>query len=187
MARFLQRVWRLSEAEPLTGDGPLDDGDLKVRRLIHVTIDAVTNDFDRWSYNTAVARCMELLNELMAYVRLDSAKRSVADEGIETLLKLLAPMAPHVTAELFEHRHPGALLHGQPWPTADAALLFSQTVTMVVQINGKVVDRVEVAVDVDVEVAESMAMLCEKVAAHFAAAAPKRVVNRAPRLINFLS
>ena len=187
MARFLQRVWRLSEAELPANDGPLDEGDLKVRRAIHATIDAVTKDFDRWSYNTAVARCMELLNELMAYVRLETAKPHVATEGIETLLKLLAPMSPHVTAELYDHRHPGELLHAQAWPIADESLLVSQTVTMVVQINGKVVDRLEVAVDVDEAVAEAEARKCPRVVAQFGDAAPSRIVNRAPRLINFLA
>ncbi len=187
MARFLQRVWRLSELELVPNDGELDDVDLNIRRAIHATIDAVTKDFDRWSYNTAVARCMELLNELMTYVRIETAKPSVANEGIETLLKLLAPMSPHVTAELYDHRHPGALLHAQAWPVADAVLLVSQTVTMVVQVNGKVVDRLEVAVDVDTAVAESLARSCPKVVAHFGDQAPTRIVNRAPRLINLLS
>ena len=187
MGRFLTRLWRLCEGPTPTGEGPLDRDDLALRRRIHQTIDAVTRDFDRWSYNTAVARCMELLNELSTYVRTPSAKEHLATEGCETLLKLLAPMAPHVTAELWDHRHPAALLHRQTWPVADPDLLQAATTTMVVQVNGKVVDRCEVPLDLEASEAESIARATPKVAAVFAENPPSRVVNRAPRLINFLT
>jgi leucyl-tRNA synthetase len=187
MGRFLGRLWRLcTEVDgPFSGTGDTD-ADLAIRRKIHGTIDQVTADFDRWSYNTAVARCMELLNDLSTYARSSEATAQIVTEGQETLLKLLAPMTPHVTAELWELRHPGQLLHRESWPMADPALLVQATTTMVVQVVGKVVDRIEVPVDVDESTAEALALASPKVAAAFADAPPSRVVNRAPRLINFL-
>jgi len=187
MGRFLGRLWRLcTEVDgPFSGSGE-SDADLAIRRKIHATIHQVTTDFDRWSYNTAVARCMELLNDLSTYARSSEATAQIVTEGQETLLKLLAPMTPHVTAELWELRHPDQLLHRESWPMADPALLVQATTTMVVQVVGKVVDRIEVPVDVDESTAEALALASPKVAAAFADAPPSRVVNRAPRLINFL-
>ena len=98
-------------------------------RPSHRTIADVTNDLERWSYNTAVAHCMELLNLLQRYGGSDAAATAdgngdaarphadVWDEALDALLLLLAPMAPHVTAELWERRHPGEpSVHLQPWP-----------------------------------------------------------------------
>ena len=103
----------------------------------------VTDDYERWSYNTAVAAFMELTNELFRYARRPRGPASHARRGRRHLLLLMAPMAPHITAELWEQRH-GDHVHEQPWPVADAAKLVVDTVTMVVQVNGKVRDRIEV-------------------------------------------
>ena len=112
-----------------------------MRRATHRTIAAGDGDIDRWSYNTAVAHCMELVNTVLALRRAtaEPAHADVLDEAFDALLLVMAPMAPHVTAELWERRHPGAdPLHAQSWPTFDPALAAEETVTMVVQVNGKV-------------------------------------------------
>jgi leucyl-tRNA synthetase len=157
-----------------------------VRQAVHRTIADVTKDIERWSYNTAVAHCMELLNAVQRYGREPSQPHAeVWNEALDTLLLLLAVMTPHVTAELWDGRHPGeASVHQQPWPSFDPDLVRQETVTMVIQVNGKVRDRVEVDADISEAEAEAVALASAKVRDALGAAAPKRVVARPPRLVN---
>ena len=122
--RFLGRVWRLAtggvervtlvEREPTAGDLELEKG-------THRLIDRVTRDYERWSYNTAVAAAMEFVNLLYRHVQApEGARRATVDFAIDTLLLVLAPMAPHIAAELWERRHgEGTTVHDQRWPVAD--------------------------------------------------------------------
>ncbi len=107
------------------------------------------------------------------------------DEALDSLLEMLAIMAPHVTAELWELRHPGEpSVHLQPWPTADPELVRQDSVTMVVQVNGKVRDRIDVDAGISEADAEAAALASAKVADALGGAAPRRVVVRPPRLVN---
>ena len=156
--RFLDRLWRTVMSEPALRTGAQSDADRVVRQAVHRTVDDVTRDLERWSYNTAVAHCMELLNLLQRYAAAERGARTATGPARGTaptetcgtrrssaLLRLLAPLTPHVTAELWEHRHPGEpSVHLQPWPTPDAELVRQERVTMVIQVNGKVRDRVDV-------------------------------------------
>ncbi|MEI7859931.1 MAG: leucine--tRNA ligase [Acidimicrobiales bacterium] len=185
-ARYLDRVWRLAVPEvprPTDGaTGELTDADLEIRRATHKLIDRVSSDYERWSYNTAVAACMEFVNLVLPYVR-DGGRSEVVEEAVDTLLLLLAPMAPHLAAEAWEQRH-GDHIHLRSWPVADPALLVEDTVTMVVQVNGKVRDRIEVAIDISEADAERMALASDAVVEALGGAAPKRVIARPPKLVN---
>jgi leucyl-tRNA synthetase len=184
--RFLDRVWRLSvppdDEVPPVQTGPSDDQDLSMRRATHRLIDRVTRDYERWSYNTAVAACMEFVNLLHPYVRA-GGQAEVIDEAVDTLLLLLAPMTPHVTAEAWERRH-GDHIHLQAWPVSDVALAVEESVTMIVQVNGKVRHRIEVAPDISPEEAEGLALASEPVLEALDGGAPRRVVVKPPRLVN---
>jgi len=183
--RYLDRVWRLAvpgDAVAPARSGPLTEEDLAVRRATHRLIDRVTRDYERWSYNTAVAACMEFVNLVQPYVR-DGGHADVAAEAVDTLLLVLAPMTPHVTAEAWERRH-GDQVHVRSWPVADPALVVEDSVTMVVQVNGKVKDRIEVAPDIAEEEAEALALASPAVVELLAGAAPRRVIVRVPRLVN---
>jgi leucyl-tRNA synthetase len=160
--------------------------DLAVRRSIHRTIEQVGGDLERWSYNTAVAHCMELVNLLQRYVRSEAQPhRQVLDEAYDALLLLLAPMAPHVTAELWEQRHPTEPpLHVQRWPAFDPELVVEDTVTLVVQVNGKVRDRLEVDPSIGEEEVRAVALSSPRVRDALGGGEPKRVVVRPPRLVN---
>ena len=199
--RFLDRLWRTALAEHEFRDGPQADTDRAVRQAVHRTIADVTRDIERWSYNTAVAHCMELLNLVQRYGRRDTTDGTDAtagsagesggrhadvwNEAIDTLLLLLAVMVPHVTAELWERRHPGEpSVHQQRWPTFDPDLVRQETVTMVVQVNGKVRDRIEVDAGISESDAEAAALASPKVTDALDGGAPTRVVVRPPRLVN---
>ena len=192
-SRYLGRVWRLATApadvahagsradSTGTADsaGTADD----LRRALHRTIARVTADLDRYAFNTAVASCMELTNTISRHARAGT-DQSVVDEATDGLLELLAPLVPHLAAEAFAHRHPGGNVHHRPWPVPDPALLTEDLVTMVVQVNGKVRDRIEVAHDIDEAEAVALALSSDKVASELGGNEPSRVVARPPRLVN---
>ena len=202
--RYLDRLWRTATSDSPLRTGELTEADRSVRRAVHRTIDDVTRDLERWSYNTAVAHLMELLNTLQRYGREGGADgagdgdgrgagdgagpRAHADvwnEALDALLRLLAPMTPHVAAELWDHRHPGEpSVHLQSWPTADPELVRQDTVTMVIQVNGKVRDRVDVDAGISESDAQNLALASAKVTEALKGATPTRVVSRPPRLVN---
>jgi len=112
----------------------------------------------------------------------------VWNEALDALLLLLAVMSPHVTAELWEIRHPGEpSVHLQSWPPFDPELTRQDTVTMVIQVNGKVRDRIEVDAGISEGDAEAAALASAKVIDSLGGAAPKRVVVRPPRLVNVVA
>jgi leucyl-tRNA synthetase len=177
-ARFLQRVWRLavpgSEVTRATDPAAVDT----VRRATHRLIARVSNEYERWSYNTAVAAVMEFTNLLY--------KQGATEEAVDALLLLMAPMTPHVTGELWERRT-GGDIHTEAWPVADAELARLQSVTLVVQVNGKVRDRLEVDPGIDAAEAERLALASDKVTEQLAGAAPKKVIARPPKLVNIVA
>jgi len=185
-ARFLDRVWRLAvppeEMIPLLHNGPATAEDTEVRRATHRLIERIDHDFARWSYNTAVAACMEFVNLLAPFVR-GGGQSEVVDEAVDTLLLLMAPMVPHITAEAWERRH-GDTIHTRPWPVADPALTAEEAVTMVVQVNGKVRHRIDVAPDIGEEEAAAKALAAPPVLEALAGREARRVIARPPKLVN---
>ncbi|HEX3793490.1 MAG TPA: leucine--tRNA ligase [Acidimicrobiales bacterium] len=191
--RFLDRLWRTlspteDQAPAPTRMGEETDADRTLRQATHRTIKAITDDLERWSYNTAVAHCMELLNALQKYARIEGGLHQATwNEAADALLELLAPLAPHVTAELWEQRHPGQpSVHLQRWPTYDPELTRAETVTMVIQVNGKVRDKIEVDPDIAEADAQAAALALPKVVDALAGQEPTRVITRAPRLVNIV-
>jgi leucyl-tRNA synthetase len=186
--RFLDRVYRLSQYHEVNFHEGVDDSDQEVRRAVHRTIDKVTYDLEHWGHNTAVAALMELLNAISKWARSEhGAERATLDEAVDVLVMLLAPMVPHVTAELWEERHPGEKsVHQQTWPVADPELVKRAKVTMVVQVNGKVRARLEVPPDISMADAATEALEDAAISAVLAGATPERIVSRPPRLVNII-
>jgi leucyl-tRNA synthetase len=168
--------------------GAETEADRAVRQATHRTIAEVTNDLERWSYNTAVAHCMEQLNLLQKYARREEGPHEVVwNEAADALLSLLAPLTPHLTAEIWQLRHPGQpSVHLQRWPTFDPELVREETVTMVVQVNGKLRDKIEVSPEITEAEAEATALASPKVVESLAGRTPKRVVARPPKLVNIV-
>ncbi len=189
--RYLDRLWRTlspTEDHAALRSGPENDTDRALRRATHQAIADVTKDLERWSYNTAVAHCMELLNAMQKYRREgEGAHESAWTEAADAILSLLAPLAPHVTAEIWEQRHPGQpSVHLSSWPTHDPELIRADTVTMVVQVNGKVRDKLEVAPDISEDDAKALALASPKVTEALGGQTPQRTVVKPPRLVNFV-
>jgi len=178
--RFLRRVWRLATDPAGFGAVPIPAAvdPTAVDRAAHRLIARVTDDFERWSYNTAVAALMEFTNLLY--------KEGTTDFAVDTLLLLLAPMAPHLAAEAWTSRHDGAHIHAQSWPTADPAMTRVDATTMVVQVNGKVRDRIEVPPTISALDAETLALASPKVVEQLDGRAPAKVIARPPKLVNIV-
>jgi leucyl-tRNA synthetase len=192
-SRFLQRLWRLAvpgsdlAANQRPADAPGTGADHDLLRATHRLIDDITSAFDRWAYNVAVAKYMAFVNDLYRYVQSeDGPHAGVLDQSIDTLLQLTAPACPHVSAELWDLRHPGAEghVHATEWPIADPALLVEVTATLVVQVNGKVRDRLEVPADADEDACVAAALGSAKVQAQLGGAEPRKVIARPPKLVN---
>jgi len=186
--RFLERFYRLCQLHDVHFHAVADESDLAVRQVTHRTIARVTRDFNRWSYNTAVAAIMELYNAVSKVARSDAGiERGTFDEALDTLTKLLAPMTPHITAELWEQRHPDLpSVHQLDWPVADPVLAAETTVTMVVEVNGKVRARLAVSPTISEEDAATAALADEAIAVALRGAVPSRVIARPPRLVNIV-
>ncbi|MEW6472923.1 MAG: leucine--tRNA ligase [Actinomycetota bacterium] len=189
-SRFLGRVWRLATGE--AGSAPVErtetDADRAITRGRHALIGKVTDDFERWGYNTAVAACMEYVNDLYKYVQSEAGpRRETLDDAIDGLLLVLSPMAPHISAELWERRHgEGAHVHEQPWPTYDPELAKAETVTMIVQVNGKVRDRIDVDAAITEDEMEKVAMASARVQEHLGGRTPRNVIIVRPKLVNIV-
>ncbi len=167
VARFLNRVWALltETMDAQTGISVQSDQGSAAERLRHKTIARVTADFGELRFNTALAGLMEYVNHLNHLREEDPSvlrdTRFVA--AVDELLVLLAPMAPHVTEELWHLRGHTESIHSQPWPEYDPALTVDDIVTLVIQVNGKVRDRLEVAPGLSDEQARELALASPKV------------------------
>jgi leucyl-tRNA synthetase len=187
-SRFLGRLWRLATGE--AGSEPVErevtDADRAITRGRHALVARITDEFERWSYNTAVAGCMEFVNDLYRYIQSEEGpRRATLDEAVDTLLLVLAPMVPHITAELWERRR-GGHIHEEPWPTFDPELAQSETVEMVIQVNGKVRDRMAVDAGITKEQMVERAVASAKVQEHLGGHEPRRVITVPPKLINLV-
>jgi leucyl-tRNA synthetase len=189
-SKFLNRVWRLGvpggSLTAVVRSGERTDADDEIDRATHRLVDRVTGEYDRWSYNTAVAGFMEFTNTLYRWVQSDEGPHAdTLDAAVNALLLVMAPAAPHLCAELWERRN-GGHVHTEPWPEADPGKLVDDLVTMVVQVNGKVRDRIEVPSDVEADVAEAMAIGSERIQEFLAGEVPRKVIVRPPALVNLV-
>ena len=147
--RFLGRIWDMilqTVTPAANGDGTAvarRPADPELARQLHKTIRRVTEDIEAFKFNTMVAALMEFANELGERYRAGTWQTRTWDEAIRTLLVLLAPAAPHVTAELWQRIGQPGSVHEQPWPAWDEALVRDELVTVVVQVDGKVRERLE--------------------------------------------
>jgi leucyl-tRNA synthetase len=181
MGRFVRRLWTVvNEVVDVAPAGPGAGGPLA--RKAHATIAKVTDDVGRrYTFNTAIAAVMELVNEL-------SRDRSGPDSrfAAETAVSLIQPYAPHIAEELWE-RLGHERLWETPWPIADPALLEVDTIEVVVQVNGKVRDRLHVAPDVAEDELVALARESERVQAHLDGGEAVRTVVVPGKLVNFVT
>ncbi len=188
--RYVGRVARLIEeaADQLPGTGvpapaKFSDDARMLRRATHKAIAAVTDDIEQFRFNRAVARIYELSNVIGAAANDDGWARR---ESIETLLRLIAPMMPHLAEEMWQRLGHDTLLIDTPWPEPDPALLVDERVTMVVQVNGKLRGRLEMPRDAAAETVEAAARDVPNVQAALAGRSVRKAIVVPNRLVNFV-
>ena len=176
-ARFVQRVWRLATAP--AGNAGENDG---LNRKLHRAIAATGEAIDGLQFNKSVAALYELTNAV------EKAKPSATrDEAIRVLLLLVAPGAPHLAEEAWAARGENGMIADAAWPTHDPALLVDETVTLAIQVNGKLRDTISVARGLPNDQAEALALQSDKVRAQLAGASPRKVIVVPDRLVNIVA
>ncbi len=180
--RFLNRVWTLiqeydesDKASPTTPE---------LESLTHKTIRKVTDDYRRLSFNTAIAALMEYVNEL--YKLKTTGFGSDWQEPLEILTKLLQPLAPHITAEMWQQLGYESQLDFEPWPVWDENKIVAGTMTIIVQVNGKLRAKLELDSNMDEQGVKSAVLENEKIQANLDGATPKKVIYVPGRLVNIV-
>ncbi len=184
--RFLNRVWNLAqEYDGATESTPDDAHDTQILRLAHATIKKVTSDIEDEKFNTAVAAMMEMVNGLYKIKEQTAITQSSSWQfALESLLQILAPFAPHITEELWHQLGHEDTIHVDHWPKWDEAMIQSDTMTIIVQVNGKLRAKLELPADSDRELVEQSALADENVAKFTAGQTPKKVIYVPGKLVN---
>ena len=182
--RFLNRVWTLTqEFDEADASSPATDNS-QLMALRHRTVKKVTDDIRRLSFNTAIAALMEYVNEL--YKLKNEGFSAQWREPILTLIQLLAPFAPHMSAELWQQLGEGTMIDTAAWPVWDDALTVAETITVVVQVNGKLRAKLEVAKESTQEEVEALALADANVQTFVGDKKPTKVIYVPGRLLNLV-
>ncbi|MBP1475049.1 leucine--tRNA ligase [Frateuria sp. MAH-13] len=195
MARFLRRFWRevtthASQPDhPVVDPATLDAGQKAMRRQLHEAIQKVGDDLGRrHSFNTAIAALMELLNALSKFTDMSEQGRAVRHEALEAMVLLLNPVVPHISHALWQVLgHPQTVLENVSWPQPDPAALVRDSVTLAVQVNGKLRATIEVSASVSKEEAEAMARAQPQVQAHLDGLTVRKVIVVPGKIVNIVA
>jgi leucyl-tRNA synthetase len=187
--RFLERVWTLVLEPPQKSgesNGEVDAQTRALRRKQHQTIRKVTHDIERFSFNTMVAALMEYTNHMVKAKETPVAQTPAWGEAVETLLLLMAPSFPHISEELWARTGRTYSIHQQLWPAWDEELAAEETVTIVVQVNGKVRDRFDAPAEIGEEEAKEKALVTPGAQKHLDGKQPLKVIYIPGRLVNIV-
>ena len=186
-ARWLRKVWATILEEPPKTKHPTPDTLRTLRRKVHQTIRSVTRDFEQFEFNTVISSLMELLNGMVDAKEAGAFGTPEWEEAVDIYLRLMAPATPHIAEELWSLLGKPYSIHVQPWPQVDEEAAKEETITLVIQINGKVRDRVELPASVSEEEAKQAALESPIVQKHLGGNSPKQVIYVRGRLVNIVA
>jgi leucyl-tRNA synthetase len=189
--RFLERVWRVSQAREFQANwrdalSDFSPEDVKLRRKTHQTIEKVGQGIERFSLNTAISALMEHVNAIQEWLNKGGQNAAVYSEAIENLLLILSPFAPHLSDELGETLGFTQSFYRSAWPQFDAAVAKEDEITIPVQVNGKLRARLAVAADISSGDLEALALGSTEVALFLEGKTPKKVILVPGRLVNIV-
>src|SRR6185437_15838115 len=195
MARFLKRLWRevtthaANPDHPVTDPATLDTGQRALRRQLHETIQKVSNDFGRrHAFNTAIAALMELLNALNKFDDQSAQGRAVRHEALEAMVLMLNPVVPHISHALWQVLgHAETVLEDQRWPGVDEAALVRATLTVAVQVNGKLRATIDLPTQADAAEAEAAARAQPQVQRALEGLAVRKVIVVPGKIVNIVA
>ncbi len=188
--RYVNRLWRMADEpafEIAPSDAPapqLDEAGLRIWKLVHRTIAAVTEDLDRFHFNKAVARIRELTNALGDIKLQLTGAGWLMRRGLETAIILINPMTPHLAEALWQRLGNATLLADTPWPKADPALLTDDQVTLAVQVNGKLRGDVTLPLNASQAEAEAAALALPNVQTAMAGKSARKIILVPNRIVN---
>ncbi|MDG1583117.1 leucine--tRNA ligase [Pseudomonas sp. GOM6] len=192
--RFLRRVWRLAHSHVSAGlPGQLDvasltDEQKNVRRAIHLAIRQASNDVGQHhKFNTAVAQVMTLMNVLEKAATATEQDRALLQEGLETVALLLAPITPHICHELWQQLGKAGAIIDAPWPQVDESALVQDSLTLVIQVNGKLRGQIEVPASASREEVEAAARANENVQRFTEGVTIRKVIVVPGKLVNIVA
>jgi len=181
--RWLNRIWHIALPPPR----PAEAADpLPLRKLLHRAIQRATDDMEKFRFNTLIATLMELTNSLTRALQEGPVHPAAWEEAVDSLLLMLAPLAPHIAEELWERRGRPYSVHQQPWPSYDPELARPEEVTLVVQVNGRLRDRLTVPADISEEEAKQLALGSERVRPHIGERPVRRIIYVPGKLVNIV-
>ena len=187
--RWIHRVWTLMLDDRQTAKsmpGATQEQVRNLRRAVHLTIKRVGDDFEAFKYNTVVAALMELVNTLSEAKSSAQYPDEVWGEALRSLLLMMAPIAPHVSEELWARRGGAYSIHNQAWPAYDPQIAADESFMLIVQVNGRVRDRVPATVGLDEARAKEMALASEGARKHLGGKAPRQVIYVKDKLVNIV-
>jgi leucyl-tRNA synthetase len=195
--RFLNRVWRLvyenhhwlKETDPYAGTSPLDQDTRTLRQKVHKTIKKVGEDIERFHFNTAISAIMELVNAVYQFKLEEHEEptgRAVFREATEAVILLLSPFGPHVTEELWEALGKEENIIKTPWPEYDRETIVEEDILVVVQVNGKLRDRITVPSSMGDEEVKQVALEREKITRLIGDKAVQRIILVPKKLVNIV-
>jgi leucyl-tRNA synthetase len=184
--RWLRRVWSLFTEVPEIVS--LDENiEREMRRKTHQTLGSVTRDFENFEFNTIVSSLMELLNTMYEARDKGAYGTPVWDETVEIYLKMMAPVTPHVAEELWvEYFGKPYSIHQQPWPEVDDEAIKEDEITLIVQVNGKLRDRVSVPAGISEVEAKAAALESDGAKRFMGEQSPRKVIYIPGRLVNIV-
>ncbi len=189
MSRWLGRLWGLCTLDAADlSDSPGDPAAVRdLNRAVHKTIRSVTDDLDAFKFNTSIAALMKLTNSMAEAWEAGNLDGETWRGAVDKLLLMLAPMAPHISDELWERVGNPYSVHTHAWPSWDPELAADEVITLVVQVNGKVRDKIEAPADITEDAAKQMALASSRVLTHTGGKAVARVIYVPGRLVNVVA
>ncbi len=182
--RWLRRVWSMVLEDANSVAAGTDDVKI-LRRKVHQTLRSVTRDFEEFEFNTIISSLMELSNE-MVHLKPKVSQDPAWKEAVEIYIQMLAPVAPHLAEELWQQLGLPYSVHTSRWPKVDEAAAAEDVITLVIQINGKVRDRITVPADVTEQQARETALASEMTKKFLEGRTPKQVIYVKGRLVNIV-
>ncbi len=184
--RFLNRFWSLVTDNWVAGSVSNEETaeSRAIERLRHKTIQRVTEDLREFRFNTALAALMEANNIMLKQQHEPVARTAAYRRMLETMMQLLAPMAPHITEELWHLTGHTGSIHTTEWPTYEEALVQDETFTLVLQVNGKVRERIEVPTTISEQEVRALALSNPRVASFVGESTVQKVIYVPGRLVN---
>ncbi len=186
VVRWLNRVWTTVLDTAETHNAGTAEEEVRLRRKLHQTIHHVSRDLEAFEFNTVVSALMELTNALAKAREAGRAGSPAFHEAVDGLLRMMAPVTPHIAEELWSRLGKPYSIHQQSWPVFDPEAATEAEITLVVQINGKVRDRLVVPADIAEAEARALALASPVVQTHLAGATPRQVIYVAGRLVNIV-